>query len=305
MKSAKIATLADEIESFFNVLLWYAIRYLPHNCYNVDDFVYRYFDDSRKTEGDPKDYCGPKKLYAMKTGKLGVEFFCPQRVPSQSPPASHPLTLVIERLLEIFRSHYALNCVEDTFVAPVASWKPATGRVLAEAPDYDAWINEVEQDISPCFLEKKAETRVQRTPDQDQEWENGSEYEVELELDPAQESKRAQEEHRKPSQIKRGTKNVRNAKMQQDADILQSHEAIIILLVRYVMDPKLAWPIQDKTMDQLSEGYPREVDMERPNGESSRQSSRDVDETSKQATAKRKRSEGQPSNDRAATRRRC
>ena len=41
-----ITTVADEIESFFNVILYNALRYLPHNIQDdTQTFIRRYFSE--------------------------------------------------------------------------------------------------------------------------------------------------------------------------------------------------------------------------------------------------------------------
>ena len=216
----------------------------------------------------------------MKTGQLELtiggtlKFYWLQLVPSESAPALHPLTVVMERLLEIFQSHYTLNYVEETFAPVTGSRRAQTAvRARAAATDWDAWIDEVEQDISPSFL-KKTETRVTWAPDPDQEWESGSEYEVERELEPTQQA--------------------HQAKMQEDANMLQRHEAILALLVGFIKDPKLVWPEEDWMEDQLPEDYRGEVDMDAPIGKGSKRTSEAVDEVLEQDAAKRQKLERQP-----------
>ena len=36
--------VVDDLESFLYVLIWCAIRYLPHTCVDVDHFMYNFFD---------------------------------------------------------------------------------------------------------------------------------------------------------------------------------------------------------------------------------------------------------------------
>ncbi|OSD00242.1 hypothetical protein PYCCODRAFT_1479330 [Trametes coccinea BRFM310] len=61
--------IADELESFLHVLIYCAIRYLPHTCENVGDFMHHYFDDGvRKQETDYT--CGLLKATIIKTGEL-------------------------------------------------------------------------------------------------------------------------------------------------------------------------------------------------------------------------------------------
>ncbi|OSD00272.1 hypothetical protein PYCCODRAFT_1469602 [Trametes coccinea BRFM310] len=66
----KRIVVQDDMESFFHLLLYYAIRFLPHNCPNVGDFMDQYFDGQREENG--VYYGGVLKLSAMRTGALTV-----------------------------------------------------------------------------------------------------------------------------------------------------------------------------------------------------------------------------------------
>ena len=59
--------VAHEMESFLYVILWYAIRYLPHNCTDVGKFMYRLFDDAEKH--GKHFYCGLVKAATVTSGK--------------------------------------------------------------------------------------------------------------------------------------------------------------------------------------------------------------------------------------------
>ncbi|CDO78014.1 hypothetical protein BN946_scf184907.g4 [Trametes cinnabarina] len=76
-------TVQDDMESFFHLLLYFAIRYLPHNCENVREFMDEYFDGYHTVKG--VYYGGKEKLRSMKHGILttpGViplEFYVPKQ----------------------------------------------------------------------------------------------------------------------------------------------------------------------------------------------------------------------------------
>ncbi|KAH9889452.1 hypothetical protein C8Q73DRAFT_159471 [Cubamyces lactineus] len=61
--------VADDLESFLYVLVWCAIRYLPHNCPDVGHFMYYFFDHGETT--NHKEYtCGLLKRLAISEGYL-------------------------------------------------------------------------------------------------------------------------------------------------------------------------------------------------------------------------------------------
>ncbi|KAI1781739.1 hypothetical protein LXA43DRAFT_907881 [Ganoderma leucocontextum] len=137
LDASKLIEIADDLESFFHVLIYYAIRYLPHNLADnaVGRFLYNYFDDY--TDGVSGFTCGPAKYYAMKTGVIDLtlitdsthngqgkkiqplEFFMP---PPDTPSDNHektegngdsddsnehPINALVTELLKAFQSLYA------------------------------------------------------------------------------------------------------------------------------------------------------------------------------------------------------
>ncbi|KAI0629399.1 hypothetical protein C8Q77DRAFT_285251 [Trametes polyzona] len=58
----------DDMESFFHILLYLAIRYLPHNCSNVGGFMDAYFDGHHKENGEY--FGGVVKMNTMRNGEL-------------------------------------------------------------------------------------------------------------------------------------------------------------------------------------------------------------------------------------------
>ncbi|KAJ3002583.1 hypothetical protein NUW54_g5770 [Trametes sanguinea] len=66
----KRIVVQDDMESFFHLMLYYAIRFLPHNCANVGEFMDQYFDGHHQENG--VYYGGDKKMNAMTSGKLTI-----------------------------------------------------------------------------------------------------------------------------------------------------------------------------------------------------------------------------------------
>ena len=67
--------IQDELESFFHVLLYYAVRFLYHNLSheNVGHFLHNYFDDYSTHASGYR--CGNVKLHAMETGVISLRSF--------------------------------------------------------------------------------------------------------------------------------------------------------------------------------------------------------------------------------------
>ncbi len=144
-----VITVEDEMESFFHLLLFYAIRYLPHNCKDVGMFVNEYFDGYTKTDG--QYFCGSAKWAAMIGGRISLHnnagpltFYLPVEPDNNSAASSshsqstsaaagaggphaslsstglsspsqetltrrHPINTVFARLLKWLQAHYALT----------------------------------------------------------------------------------------------------------------------------------------------------------------------------------------------------
>ncbi|KAI0368951.1 hypothetical protein BV20DRAFT_1021386 [Pilatotrama ljubarskyi] len=150
----KTIVIQDELESFFHVLLYIAVRLLPHNCEDsaVPQFLYDYFDDF---SAHPTGHgCGATKYGVMcggviplgaynrkKTGAKGgkLNFLLPS--PSESPvkttspttsdqaanststPAEdvpspsmpeHPLNDIVRKLLSWFSAYYNLQLEQNS-----------------------------------------------------------------------------------------------------------------------------------------------------------------------------------------------
>ncbi|KAI0333041.1 hypothetical protein GY45DRAFT_1320339 [Cubamyces sp. BRFM 1775] len=92
---AKRILVQDDMESFFHLLVYYAIRFLPHNCADVGRFMDLYFDGHEDLNGVV--YGGEKKLNTMVHGKLTVHEGTPLcfHLPRQDPPDPKSPTKII------------------------------------------------------------------------------------------------------------------------------------------------------------------------------------------------------------------
>ncbi|TFK86011.1 hypothetical protein K466DRAFT_524948 [Polyporus arcularius HHB13444] len=169
-------SIPDEIEAFFHVLLYYAIRFLRHNCDSVGPFMLSYFDDF--TRGDGGVYCGRTKAAAMELGKIrlanrqDLTFHLPpdavvaddladgpdaasssaSQHPAADPKTTHPLNLVLDALLDLFRARYAL--LSDLKTA-VEDPPPTTQRAVPSADKLDLWWSDEGVDAMPAAARKK------------------------------------------------------------------------------------------------------------------------------------------------------
>ncbi|RPD71860.1 hypothetical protein L226DRAFT_490826, partial [Lentinus tigrinus ALCF2SS1-7] len=112
--------VADELEAFLHVLLYYAIRFLSHNCTAVGQFLHLYFDDY--TDGNGQFNCGQMKYGAMRTGVIDLALLRskseedkgkksavePLRFYKPGSTAKHPIQTILEALLLWFNAYYAL-----------------------------------------------------------------------------------------------------------------------------------------------------------------------------------------------------
>ena len=100
--------IADELESFFHVLLYNAVHFLPHNYESVRAFVAQYFDGyDIDMEGNYS--CPALKRTTMERGLLET---AKERIRLRfhyvDGPPSHPLNKIIGRLLVLFAARYTV-----------------------------------------------------------------------------------------------------------------------------------------------------------------------------------------------------
>ncbi|KAI9062372.1 hypothetical protein FKP32DRAFT_1629470 [Trametes sanguinea] len=115
----KTIGVEDEMESFFHVLLYYALRYLPTNCPDITPYMYDYFDGYSVRRSQYT--VGWAKSHAMDTGRLvpdhsyNLRFLTSLPGIAASPePVLHPINKFIDELLAMFKAQYALYGLEST-----------------------------------------------------------------------------------------------------------------------------------------------------------------------------------------------
>ncbi len=155
-KSTKVVETSDELESFFHVLLYNAIRYTRSNCKNVDAFIEAFFDSY--TVEDNKYECGTKKKHTMKglteltTGPSGGKVL---RFTSE------PLNDFLYTALVWFNAHYAVQDYAESqknpsqllFIQPKKP-EPAPLIALRRAP-VDKYSNARLGSLPPQFVKTK------------------------------------------------------------------------------------------------------------------------------------------------------
>ncbi|KAI0631767.1 hypothetical protein C8Q77DRAFT_1211054 [Trametes polyzona] len=102
---SKVVEISDELESFFHVLLYYALRYLRSNCLQVGKFIETFFD-ADFTDPNGKHCCGPAKMGIM-TGTQPLTISPISKEPIKFD--SEPLNDMFSALLDAFRAHYAVQ----------------------------------------------------------------------------------------------------------------------------------------------------------------------------------------------------
>ncbi len=99
-------SVADTLESFFHVMLFFALRFLPHTLPNPARFVVEYFDTFGALEGDRRE-CSVRKDTAMRSGdfrsgKTSLQFLKTDR------RRGNPLNTFIRNILRPFQARYEI-----------------------------------------------------------------------------------------------------------------------------------------------------------------------------------------------------
>lgn len=100
----------DELESFFHVMLFYAIRFLPHTLGNTAQYVADYFDISGD-DGNNRHFCSVVKYWVMRSGDFKMPSL--NFVKNSGDPGS-PLDTLIYLLLQHFKARYEVLKYEST-----------------------------------------------------------------------------------------------------------------------------------------------------------------------------------------------
>ncbi|KAI0741119.1 hypothetical protein C8Q76DRAFT_791469 [Earliella scabrosa] len=213
------------MESFLHLLIWFAVRFLPHNCHDVGQFVVRYFDDYMKDDGEY--CCGVAKKAAMNVGMIWLShgeltFLLPNtlNIPALVRSDSkhiHPINGLVKDFLELLQSHYTLHA-ETAINAPTI----APPHIPVSSADGSEQVVRTNQ----WFAE------LAKTAKEDEEMEKGGEKATSL----------------TPAQRKEHEKNA--AKLAQQ-------KSILAMFVKHFTKEEARWPDNDKLPDQLNKKYRR------------------------------------------------
>ncbi|KAI0359596.1 hypothetical protein OH77DRAFT_1040128 [Trametes cingulata] len=249
---SKQIVVEDEMESFFHLLLYYALRYLPHNCTNVDDFMWKYFDDFVQKADDRRYSCGEIKYITMVMGQLmpgckKLTFFreplpdrspraaAPQGASSQGRsrhfPGYHPIGALFGELLTWLKAFYTL-CAEQE--KPFTHMAP-TGPYRHSRDVYDEAIEE-EDAVIDAYIEE-----FERGLGDDHASTSGLSSHLSSTFLPEDAEKR---------------REAVRSELEALAAKLGSHQEVMKLFADCLRKgPNRGWPADDKTADQLSKYY--------------------------------------------------
>ncbi|KAH9855997.1 hypothetical protein C2E23DRAFT_751060 [Lenzites betulinus] len=123
----KTITVQDELESFFHVILYHAVRLLPHSIpdHMVPQFLHDYFDDCTPHPNSGQAHCGHAKRGAISAGSLDISSYQHVEKNTVQPNAllqffwtdeskqvtaeDYPLNEFIATLLSWFAAYYSLH----------------------------------------------------------------------------------------------------------------------------------------------------------------------------------------------------
>ncbi|GBE89313.1 hypothetical protein SCP_1503210 [Sparassis crispa] len=105
----KSVTIPDELEAFFNVLLFHVVRYTNSTVRNVPVFMSQYFDEGTIDSLDVQYTCGSAKRNAIETGTLKEKMKKPITFLDNNGSDHLPLNTIIKELLQLFQAHYSVT----------------------------------------------------------------------------------------------------------------------------------------------------------------------------------------------------
>lgn len=98
---------ADELEAFFHVSLYMGLRYMLHNCNNVQMTMHDHFDDYKYAPSRNRYFCGTDKYYSMLGGRLwDVNHKTYHFLDDDGKPGNHPIGEIFAVMLKWFKKRY-------------------------------------------------------------------------------------------------------------------------------------------------------------------------------------------------------
>ncbi len=211
-----VISIPDELEAFLHVIIFYVIRFLPHNCRNVGKFMNNYFDGFEPGIGQGEYYCGMHKQTAMHSGKItlagGANLIIYRAALGRANMHSHaflmenrhPIALVLDALLDLCKARYTLLANPE---------RPAEHDSTPES-------STPQDDIADAWAMEHW-TQEEETADEKEVVISGKEWDV----------------------------------LEEKALKLEDHDKVVKMLARFISNPKLRWPAEDKIGDQLNPNF--------------------------------------------------
>ena len=116
-------SIPDELESYFHVLLYNAVRFLPHNLTDVHSFVSHYFDNAVVVNGT--QVASADKSHAIQYGNVTfADEKLRFKMPANDDTGEHPMNQLIRNLLKLFGARYRVLKWEATQAAQATTLPP-------------------------------------------------------------------------------------------------------------------------------------------------------------------------------------
>ncbi len=128
-KMVEMVEVYNDLEAFFYIILYYAIRYIDSNCRDVATFIEDFFDCYTIRNGEY--YVGQKKKTAITRAEIEVE----DEVALEF--TKPPLNELVRELLQSFSTHYRILRYEARQEAIPKFRMPPAPAAPSESPDVD------------------------------------------------------------------------------------------------------------------------------------------------------------------------
>ncbi|KAI0357238.1 hypothetical protein OH77DRAFT_146381 [Trametes cingulata] len=136
--------VADELESFFHVLLYYAVRFIRNTLQDVTSFVIAYFDESERDTKSDRRWCSHLKAVAMRHRSL-----CSHGVTLEflrtTGEGRNPLNTLLEQLLLLISARYEVLSFNRQLAQTHTEHRQRTAAVV----DHDATASDASTPPSP------------------------------------------------------------------------------------------------------------------------------------------------------------
>ncbi|KAL6308606.1 hypothetical protein BKA93DRAFT_521124 [Sparassis latifolia] len=224
-RPTRAVEVADELEAFFNVLLYYLIRYTNSNIDDPATFMSQYFDECTINAARTLYTCSMAKRLVMKSGELMVDVNTSVEFQYRN-GKKHPSNELIRKLLGWFKARYAEFSLED--------WPQQAARRGPPVDHTQRMDEESENDVSADDQDMLVEEYLRHQMKAQSVAEGMSEevYEMEPYFD------------EKAREMQKGL-----------ANNLKTHDQMYNLFQKIFCEEQREWPKHDKIPDRVSSNY--------------------------------------------------